>query len=559
MKRFDTFPPRTRHPKQLSQRVNRRRALQFEDLEARSLLSITDLSGTWTGTSSGPNLAVTSSWHMTLDVTQTDSQIQGTRRVNPPDTPYFVLYEVSGVVSDSSFTYTDVAVLDHNLPPNVSVIYITNAQLTISAAGSHLAGPWTATNDSRGFGQITLERDMVTTPEDIGVISAQLDSSQRLINFGYEFAGDPGRPFAVSVYSSADTMFDSGDVPFLIATQQITPTPNASGQGSFTLSAPLTTDPTRPNILVVADPANTVPESNEGNNVAPLVVIAAPDLVATSFNYSITTKLGLQINTLLPVGSEFTVNLELKNQGAGDSGSFDVVLYVSADQKIDIGFDFTSLSLKLPRVSGLRAGESRMITATATLPLLLSPTVYHGRVWLGVAVDTDNQVPESNDVNNWNRAGNTTLGDIRPVQLFDPFVVPKVTTGTDPRFDLGSSSRQAARWLEQNKFKKISFPFDNFRSFSRRSSDITVSYFNGIALPGKFYRIEGVLRRSNGRYRLRTISGADSTFPPSDVKSILLTEPNPEAVLRPDWRKELGGLNAWIQWVRYVYSWHRNS
>jgi hypothetical protein len=103
---------------------------------------------------------------------------------------------------------------------------------------------------------------------DIAMLSAQFKPGNA-VQFTYETAGNPG-PFQVSLYRSADAIFDSSDT--LINSQTVTPNPtNPQTPGTFDIQN-LANDPTRPYLLVVADPANVIPESNEDNNVASLVL-----------------------------------------------------------------------------------------------------------------------------------------------------------------------------------------------------------------------------------------------------------------------------------------------
>lgn len=103
---------------------------------------------------------------------------------------------------------------------------------------------------------------------DIAMDSAYLTGqNESTINFTYHITGDPG-PFTAGFYLSADHLFDSTDT--LIASQVVTPAANSSGAGSFKNVLNFTPSPSRPYLLVVADPQNIIAESDERNNVTVL-------------------------------------------------------------------------------------------------------------------------------------------------------------------------------------------------------------------------------------------------------------------------------------------------
>jgi hypothetical protein len=100
---------------------------------------------------------------------------------------------------------------------------------------------------------------------DIDMLSAQLQAGST-VQFTYQTTGNPG-PFLAGLYRSADANFDQSDT--LLTMQTVTPSPtNPQVPGTFNLPNPLPPDPTRPYLLVVADPANQIQETDEGNNVA---------------------------------------------------------------------------------------------------------------------------------------------------------------------------------------------------------------------------------------------------------------------------------------------------
>lgn len=107
---------------------------------------------------------------------------------------------------------------------------------------------------------------------DIGMLGARVVSPTS-VSFTYSVTGNPGS-VTFGVYQSATTTFDPATATPL-GTQAIDVTPAASAGGSITLANPIPGDATRPYILVVADPANVILESNEGNNVASAAYVAS--------------------------------------------------------------------------------------------------------------------------------------------------------------------------------------------------------------------------------------------------------------------------------------------
>ena len=107
--------------------------------------------------------------------------------------------------------------------------------------------------------------DRTLPSADIAVQSAQL-VTPTTVQFTYQTTDDPG-PFAVGVYRSADAIFDATDR--LITTGMVT-APSAPGGSTSTigLAGEMPINPAQPYVLVVADPANAITETDEGNNTA---------------------------------------------------------------------------------------------------------------------------------------------------------------------------------------------------------------------------------------------------------------------------------------------------
>lgn len=100
---------------------------------------------------------------------------------------------------------------------------------------------------------------------DIAVLSAQL-TSPTIIEYISNIIGEPGE-FELGVYLSSDNIFDAND-DMQVKAEILRA--NASGPTATTLilDESLSRDPLRPYILVIADPQDSIVESDETNNVS---------------------------------------------------------------------------------------------------------------------------------------------------------------------------------------------------------------------------------------------------------------------------------------------------
>ncbi|MFO0929984.1 MAG: C2 family cysteine protease [Gemmataceae bacterium] len=113
----------------------------------------------------------------------------------------------------------------------------------------------------------------ITLDTDVRVSDARFDEDARAVLFDRSALGGAGT-YKVKVYQSATPTFVPTNRPTPLGEQTFT----GSGASRIDLGREIPVDPLRPYILVVADPDNTVSESNETNNLA-------------SFEHRITAKL----------------------------------------------------------------------------------------------------------------------------------------------------------------------------------------------------------------------------------------------------------------------------
>jgi len=98
---------------------------------------------------------------------------------------------------------------------------------------------------------------------DIEVLDATTTDSQS-VTFTYEVTGNLS-DFQVGVFRSADDHFSAGDVS---VGNLHTVSNTEPGEHTLQLQGALPPDPSRPYVLVVADPANAIEETDEDNNTA---------------------------------------------------------------------------------------------------------------------------------------------------------------------------------------------------------------------------------------------------------------------------------------------------
>ena len=204
--------------------------------------------------------------------------------------------------------------------------------------------------------------------------------------------GTAAGPFKVSFYASADTTFDPFD--YLLGTAQVAGVP-AGGSASAVLSLysfPAYVPPGQFYLCAVIDVDEDVAESNEANNFAadldpyPLTVLG-PDLLETGDAGS-----WFDPDEVVP-GMPWFARWEVRNAGGADAGRFEVNFYASSDSLIDPATD-TLLGSAL--VTGLPAGQ----TTVAELGLSSFPDLPAGDYYVGLFIDYDNDIYETNEQNN---------------------------------------------------------------------------------------------------------------------------------------------------------------
>lgn len=178
-------------------------------------------------------------------------------------------------------------------------------RVTLQMPAPYWRPAWTSYWDDFEF------QDASPAPSDIAISSSQWLSPTQT-QFSYQTTGNPG-PFAVGLYRSADPVFDAGDLA-IGGPMVVTPSaPNQGGTETLTVSDPndpMWLDPARPYVLVVADPANAIGESDEANNAA----VFAPPPYATPGDLFTNVALP-EVRLALPVVEEAALELQFAPLG----------------------------------------------------------------------------------------------------------------------------------------------------------------------------------------------------------------------------------------------------
>lgn len=219
-------------------------------------------------------------------------------------------------------------------------------------------------------------------------------------NQGQKDAG----PFRISLYLSPDpTITESdkelgfGDIPDLGV--------GMTREGSAQATIPTDQKPGEYYIGIMVDSGKSVPESNEANNIQfyekKISIVPSGSQAATQVTEKPQNNT-VRIPDLTPSvistdktghsGGILNVTTSVLNKGAGDAGRFIVDLYLSKD----ITLSSDDILLGMGEILNLPAGTESKGTASAPIPLNQTP----GQYFIGVFIDADKMINESNESNN---------------------------------------------------------------------------------------------------------------------------------------------------------------
>jgi subtilase family serine protease len=182
-------------------------------------------------------------------------------------------------------------------------------------------------------------------------------------------------------YLSTNTTFETGDVvlgsrplPALAA--------GASHTGSTAVILPATTAVGSYYLLARADATGVVSETNETNNLKPLVLSLGPDLMVAT----------LSAPASAGAGTAITVTTTTKNQGGSGAGVSTTTFYLSTNPTFGAG----DVMLGSRAIPALAAGASSAATTALTIPAGTAP----GSYFLLAVSDATQVVGEAKEGNN---------------------------------------------------------------------------------------------------------------------------------------------------------------
>lgn len=359
-------------------RRGRVRRPSLELLERRVVL--TDVGGQWRGTLTDTNSGFPEEIdNITINLTQSNGSLQGSIHIESQAHPqYFIDFTVNGTASNK-VVLNQQTVTAHNDPPNIFGLTVPwhrfgTFTLDVSADAGSMTGIWSSFVI---FGGVNVQRPAAPPPPpppppppDIAMSTASVAGST--LSYAYQTAGNPG-PVQFALYQSADQAFDSSDKVLAGQTVPVGP----SGTGTFNLSA-FAPDPARPYLLVVADPGGQIKEANENNNtVHALWQPADIEMLSASFDDLYASRGGDAIH--------------FSYRTIGDTGPFNVALYLSANRTFDTSDTF---------VASTRVTPDPKASAFGGIRPNVSLSIPQSKPYLLVVADPARVVPEFTESNN---------------------------------------------------------------------------------------------------------------------------------------------------------------
>ena len=198
-----------------------------------------------------------------------------------------------------------------------------------------------------------------------------------------------GYNFKVGFYLSGDAFITTSDTNLLTRTISfaLNPFRHPSASINVSVNIPEGTSPGTYFIGGIIDTENRIDERDETNNTDKIRITvtppAIPDLKAISLRVSPTN---------IKRGGRFTVTSTIKNIGNLNSGSFEIIFYYSSD----------SIITKSDYVLGgaTVVDIAKGVTHSLSKRLSLHPAAKAGTGYIGMIVDSGNDVRESSEANN---------------------------------------------------------------------------------------------------------------------------------------------------------------
>lgn len=251
-----------------------------------------------------------------------------------------------------------------------------NGQIDEVSEMNNATASGTQVSNAFDFGAANVTVSSEAEPgEDVSVM-AQLRST------GVPFVGD--LPYAV--FLSGDRTYDQGDERIYTGTQFVAGLSTTNIDVTFPL--PRNAPVALLYAIVVADPDNTLAESNEMNNwgasTGQINILGADlfivDITGPNFGF---------------IGLSYPVMLTIENDGVADARGFKFTLHISENEFITI----TDPQIYVSGTATIASGGQQSFSVNVTLPTYTSTQTR----FIGAIVDTFSQVPEDRETNNVRR------------------------------------------------------------------------------------------------------------------------------------------------------------
>ncbi len=322
---------------------------------------------------------------------------------NPATATLFPLLDAFNSALNATRTLTGLASGQNSavprqvLVPSVAAVPEGNYWLAAKADVNNVIPERDETNNLLIGGAISIVNPPDLNPTAVSTVSSALAASTIPVNYTIaNLRPVAAAAFPVSFVLSTDSVIGNGDDIPMIGRDTVTGgiAGNSSfSQTGFLATIPNTTVPGTYFIGVIADPDNSILESDITNNsllsTAPITVLVIPDLTVTAVSGDASAV----------VGGGTLINNTVQSANASAS-NIQVDFYLSADALITTG----DILLGSRTIAGPMAADT---TDTAATPVTVPAGTAQGVYYLGAIVDGANSIPESNDGNNSLAASNT--------------------------------------------------------------------------------------------------------------------------------------------------------
>jgi subtilase family serine protease len=308
--------------------------------------------------------------------------------------------------TDSTITTSDTALATVNYPSSIAANAFIDSSQAITLPGNLSGGTYYIGVIADADNQVTESNEnnnastgisfTVPTPlPDFGVDHLALSSTSfaagsnvtvywRLYNIGNAAAA----PANARIYLSTDNVITTSDTALSTVNYPSSLAANTYIDSSQAVTIPGNLAPGTYYIGVISDADNQVTESNENNNAS----IGTAFTVPTPLPDFVADHVALSSNSVF-AGGGVTVFWRTANIGNTGAAPGNVRVYLSTDNVITTA-DTLLTTVSMP--SSLGASAYVDSSHAVTLPANLSGGTYY----IGVIVDADNQVTESNENNN---------------------------------------------------------------------------------------------------------------------------------------------------------------